>query len=199
MSNFVRVVHIVHNQSNLNASRIKTEEKMSQVALITLLPLLLLGAVIIWQDIQSLEIDSWIIYLFFASSLLLGATSPLSNLDMGAHLFSSGLAFGVALSIRLYFLKIRKIDGLGEADVWLIGAAGAITGPFLLGPWLFFASLLAVIFMFLPVKITGKRNHPDQEKVRNVLPLTPILIVTSTAFYIMARADINLLNYLTIM
>jgi Flp pilus assembly protein protease CpaA len=169
---------------------------MSPVALITLLPLLLLGVFIIWQDIQSLEIDSWLIYLFFTSSLLLGATSPLSNLDAGAHLFSAGLAFSVALSIRLYFLKIRKIDGLGEADVWLIGAAGAITGPFLLGPWLFFASLLAVICMFLPFKITGKRNHPDEEKILNVLPLAPILIITSIIFYIIAHAKITLLNYL---
>jgi Flp pilus assembly protein protease CpaA len=169
---------------------------MSPVALITLLPLLSVGAVIIWQDIQRLEIDSWLIYLFFAASLLLGATSPMPNLDAGAHLFSAGLAFSVSLSIRLYFLKIKKIDGLGEADVWLIGAAGAITGPFLLGPWLFFASLLAIIFMFLPFKITGKRNHPDEETAVNVLPLTPILIITSIIFYITAHAETTLLNYL---
>jgi prepilin signal peptidase PulO-like enzyme (type II secretory pathway) len=137
-----------------------------------------LGAVIVWQDYRSLNIDAPLIYAFSAASLLAAVTNPLPGLDVAAHIIAGSIAAGVSISARLYFSKLRGVEALGEADVWLIISAGLLLGPFWLGPWLLGAATLGVILMTSGARISGKRLDPESEESVTVMPLTPVLIIT---------------------
>lgn len=165
-------------------------------ALIATALLTILGLIIMIQDWRSLEISAWHIYLFFGLSLGLGALAPLPGLTTGAHMLAAGLAFALPMAIRIYFKAVRKIDGLGEADVWLFAAGGAMIGPYLLGPWIFLTCFAGAILLLLPQSVATGRAHPDDPDAGAALPLTPLIIATSLALQIILRAEILAANYL---
>lgn len=133
---------------------------------------------IIWQDYASLNIDATLIYAFTALSLLGAVIAPLPDLGPAAHFAAGAIAAVTALATRVYFAKRRGIEALGEADVWLIAAAGLLLGPFLLGPWLFGAAAIAAILMSSGLAISGKRQDPEAADGVSVMPLTPVLLIT---------------------
>jgi len=146
--------------------------------------LLVAGLWIVVQDYRSLEIEAWIIYAYTAVAALIATLVPLPGVDVTARLVGGALGAGVTGIFRIYFLKVRKIEGLGEADIWVAAAAGFLVGPFLLGPWLFVSSLLAAAFLVGNSAFFGVREHPDEDIERNVIPLTPIQIATSFAIFL---------------
>lgn len=160
--------------------------------------LIILGAIIVRQDIASLTIDAIYIYAFWAISLVTVMLDPLPGLGITAHIVGGAIGAALAVSARLYFLKVRNIDGLGEADVWLISAAGFLVGPFLFGPWMFLAALLAAILMVTSQRLSGKRIDPDSDHTVAVMPLTPTLVISSLIMSTILRAELIASNQLPI-
>ena len=102
--------------------------------------------------------DTIIIILFFVSIYILLFTefNPFDT-----TILSSFIAFIVSISlfylIKLVFLKLRGIDGLGTGDIKLIGILSIITGLLYLPYLIIIASMLAMFHLML-VKLIDRNN-----------------------------------------
>ena len=150
--------------------------------------LVTLSVAIMVQDYRTLHISAPLIYVFTVLSLLLTFLSPLPGLSFGAHCVGGAIAGVLAGGIRQYYLKFRKIDGLGEADVWILTCSGVLLGPMIFGFWLIVASIIGILLITLFAAVSGRDEHPDDEK-KSVLPLTPTLLVSIFVFNILTRLE----------
>tara|TARA_Y100000815_G_scaffold257453_1_gene266046 strand:+ start:2003 stop:2512 length:510 start_codon:yes stop_codon:yes gene_type:complete len=161
--------------------------------------LIALGACIIRQDYKSLSINASLIYAFTAVSLATAVLAPLPDLNITAHFVGGFIAATTAVFTRLYFGKLRQIEALGEADVWLIASAGLLLGPFMFGPWLFVTATLSVILMCTNLPISGKRNAPEVDHDVSVMPLTPALIISMIILVVILHTELLPANQLPLL
>ncbi len=56
------------------------------------------------------------------------------------------LGFFLSLAIYFYYIRIRKVEGLGFGDVKLLGFIGSVTGPYGVLISMFFGSLIALAY-----------------------------------------------------
>ncbi len=77
------------------------------------------------------------------------------------------LGFGISFFIYLFYIKVRKIEGLGFGDVKLLAMIGSVTGVYGVLSALFLGSLLGLIFA-LP-SVVKNRN------IQFAIPFGPFL------------------------
>ena len=136
------------------------------------------------------SVDALVLYFFFSALLILSLidlkffilpdilTIPGILLGLASSFFREGITlqesllgafvgFLVPLSIYLYYVKVRKIEGLGFGDVKLLSMIGAVTGVYGVFSALFLGSFFGLLFA-LP-SILKNRN------VQFVIPFGPFL------------------------
>jgi prepilin signal peptidase PulO-like enzyme (type II secretory pathway) len=157
---------------------------------IIIIALLACGSAIIYQDMKTLNIDAWLIYLFTgisASSMLLASHSGVSIVE---YIVAGAVAAFAGASIQFYFKRRLSKDALGEADVWLLASGGFLLGPFWLGQWIFIACAIAALLMLLAPKISGVRYESGKKAADSVLPFTPTIIATLIAMLVAQKTNI---------
>ncbi|KKR97176.1 MAG: Type 4 prepilin-like protein leader peptide-processing enzyme [candidate division TM6 bacterium GW2011_GWE2_41_16] len=68
------------------------------------------------------------------------------------------LGFGILWSVRMFYLKVRNCEALGDGDPELLASIGAIVGPFGCMGILFISSLFASAFGITYALIKSKKN-----------------------------------------
>jgi len=137
-----------------------------------------------------LSADAFVYYFFFSALLVASLidlkffiipdviTLPGVALGIGSSFFREeidplrsvvGAIFGflIPLGIYLYYVKIRKMEGLGFGDVKLLGFIGSVTGVYGVLASLFLGSVIGLLFA-LP-SILRYRN------IQFVIPFGPFL------------------------
>ncbi len=103
--------------------------------------------------------------------ILVGIISSFFREDANLLTSLSGASFGflVSLSIYLYYVKVRKMEGLGFGDVKLLSFIGSVTGIYGVMVSLFLGSIFGLLFAF--PSIIKNRN------VQFVIPFGPFLSI----------------------
>lgn len=137
-----------------------------------------------------LSLDFLVYYLFFSALLVLSLidlrwfilpdqitlpgialgliVSPFrETLNLTESILGAILGGGVSLAIYLYYVRFRKIEGLGFGDVKLLAFIGSVTGPYGALASLFLGSFLGLLFAF-PTVIRRKT-------VKFAIPFGPFL------------------------
>jgi len=134
--------------------------------------------------------DAVILYLFFSALLVLSlidlrffilpdaVTLPGLAVGLVSSFFREGITplqsfagalagFLIPLSIYIYYVKVRKMEGLGFGDVKLLAFIGAVTGVYGVLSALFLGSLLGLLFA-LPAVLKSR-------SVQFAIPFGPFL------------------------
>lgn len=156
--------------------------------------LVLLGGAIARQDLRTLLIDARLIYVYCAISATLAGVAPVPYISVTQHFTGAAIGLGTVCVVWLYFTKLRKIEAIGEADIWLIPAAGLMVGPYHFATWLLSATAVAMLLMLFSKRLSGRRSHPEITENVTAMPLTPTLIATMVIYTILLRAEVLLAN-----
>jgi leader peptidase (prepilin peptidase)/N-methyltransferase len=80
------------------------------------------------------------------------ALVPGNDIGIMNSLITAGISFSLLLAMAWLFTKIKKREGLGGGDLWLITGLGASLGALAL-PWiLLLGSLLGILYFFVVVR-----------------------------------------------
>lgn len=117
-------------------------------------------------------IPSVILYSGILSGLFFSFFNGLGFLN---SLFGAFLGY-ISLFLPGFIYKLwRKIDGMGDGDMYLMGMVGAFLGIKSLLPVLFFASFIGAVIGLIIIKIYKDKNFP--------IPFGPFITISSI-FYI---------------
>lgn len=146
-----------------------------------------LAAHVVRDDLIAMEIPAGKVLVLTVLAIVHGILFPLDGLSGNAGL--AGAATGLALgTLTRGYIHLRTgVAAFGGADIALLAAGGGLLGPFLLGPWVIMAGLLAVLGALLPA-LGARATHlePEDREVR-ALPFCPALLVSAVAVYAMAH------------
>ena len=116
--------------------------------------------IILFTDLFFFLIFDIVIIILFSLSIYVLLLTEFNPFD--TNIISSSIAFFSSISIfyliKLIFLKLRGIDGLGVGDIKLIGVLSIITGLLYLPFLIIIASLLAILHLMI-VKLMDHKNH----------------------------------------
>jgi hypothetical protein len=162
---------------------------MTLFELIPLVTLSALGVGIIIEDMRYLHINAFAGLGFTLLAIACGVILPLPGLSASAALAGASIAMATATATRGYIHLRTGVPAFGGADIALITAAGAMIGPYILGPWILFTIIFALILSVAFSK-AGFRTAQIDGEAHKVMPLCPAILVSLGLTYIMLRTGL---------
>ncbi len=144
--------------------------------------LVILAIIILVEDMRHLSVSAPVVIAFTIIAIAQGAVFPAPALSTSSALAGASIAMAVATATRGYIHLRTGIPAFGGADVALITAAGAMIGPFALGPWLIATVGLALAIGIAASRLGFREVRIDGEEAM-VMPLCPAILISLAITY----------------
>lgn len=110
--------------------------------------------VLTWFDLDHFRIPNWISLPLIAAGLGLAV---FGFVDWRLSVLGAGIGYGLIWALSLYWLKVKKQEGIGLGDAKLLAAAGAWLGAFALPFVLLIASGTALLIIICASVLKGQK------------------------------------------
>lgn len=152
-----------------------------------------LSVQVIIEDLRKMEIAISTILALTIFSILTGILFPLPGLKPDHALWGASLGLAAGTATRGYIHWRTGSPTFGGADIALISAAGALLGPFLLGPWLIIVSIIGILLFLIASNFT--RQADIDGTAVTVLPFCPAIILSTAITYGLSMAGLMTIFY----
>lgn len=144
---------------------------------------------VIYHDLRYMLIPALPVLALAGLGIAIGIFEPLPGLRWQEALLSVLIASLLCITVRGYARWRFGIPAFGGADIAVILGGSSMLGPFLLGPWVIGAAILAIILSFTLPKILGTRATDYDGEYLSALPFCPALIIGWAVCYAALRSD----------
>lgn len=162
-----------------------TSADLPHILLLTVM--ISLAAWTITEDLLRMEIAAYPVLGLSALMVFHGILFPIPPLSPDHALAGAALGLGLGTLTRALVHWRSGAPAFGGADIALLAGAGGMLGPFLFGPWLFFAAATAVLMSVAAAPLGLRKTDIDGTEVV-ALPFCPALLVTAGLTYAIALA-----------
>lgn len=130
-----------------------------------------ISLILAWQDWKTTHVNFLGLLVLAALGFLCVFLSPYP-IPMLDHLIGGLLGGAMGLMATVFIGRLTGKTAFGEADTYILAAGGALVGIQWVGPLIGISALLAIlVFPFA--------TRTDEEEQTTILPLLPILILTT--------------------